>query len=470
MKDHSEEKGFLSGKFENRESEPVPNGWFNIESVLDEDRRKRPGLIYFILPLAVLVSVFSLYLGYKAGHPSEPQLVQAEAAGIDASLQVAEKGLSAASSGEKTGEKKSKPGQGTQAGNDLMGAEKSQTTVPVSVQSESGTSELSPRVVTGNQTRKKVASAVLSSAGRSQIKVTAEKETGVGLQGNFVSMDSPEKDAERIEASPLAFVENSDSGPGISFRSQEQPIQELQGKIARLTLSEIKHAEPRYRILPPIPLRKKKLPLQYFAGVSFGYAGRTLTLNQSEAVHRMQIKSFGESWFAQVEASLQAALHERLKLLAGFQAGVYHQTLDVENISKQPDRYLVTKTDSLKFGLVPEESRWLETRTQRMAYANIEIGIKPLLIKELQSGPFVSLLFWTVLMQRYSGNGPDGFSYNQPQAGYAFGYRYGYQHLLAGNWNLQVFVTEMPAQILAQTQGLQTMPRFFGMGFQYLVK
>lgn len=469
MSDNLEEKGFLSGKFENWSSEPVPNGWADIESVLEEDRRNRRSFAYWVVPSALLVSLVSVYLGYRAGHV--PATTRPEAP-ISALKMPAEKAPQKPNRAVPSADiQKNSPDissalESENPGTNDPAAEIEDLTL--SVRDSKNNSR--PR---SNKAAKRMLFSVIASSGNAEVK--QGKQTTDANGGQSAPITGKGRTAA---AGPEEFNQNSvaesDNAIGVMpSPASAVPLLELEPKTPVLRLAEIRPGEPTYRILPPLPLKNKKQYFRFFAGASAGYASRSMLLNQAESYNLLRVKSLNQaahSWFAQLEAGMQTALHPRLSLISALQLGRFEQTTELENTSKTPDRYIVSKNDSLSFGLSPERTYVQETRKQTVFYSNLEIGIKPIIIKELQSGPFVSLLLWAVLMQKYSDNGTGSAAPEQPGAAYAAGYKFGYQHLLAGRWNIQIFAAEMPQQILLQSRGLRISPRFFGAGVQCLLQ
>jgi hypothetical protein len=474
-----QEQGFLSQKFDDWSSEPIPNGWAKIDSIIEKDRKKRP-FFWWLFPVAFLTSGIFSYLGHQIRDWGAPNNLNATSSVKEllsqystAKTEDLKKNAELISMQEIEEEKSFSPenARNSDSGNasekpeefqnlPTLGAEKANMK-PIS---RSGAFTTTLVNATANPGKNKkggiVLSQEISQTTRNKSELSSEENSPESVE-NFVDLFSTNQQPSSLQTSEKGF--------------ENREIEYLSEKQAQLSLLDLKPGEPRYLIIkPPLQKRKPDKVLFFYVGASTGYASRDFFINQKEALHTLKIQESGQklnAWFSQLETGVQIQILPWIQVLTGGQFGIFRQKIRLENTSKLQSENKIVQVDSTEnYRILPENAKWDEIKTQELVFGNFEFGIKPIFFKDRQSGPFASLLLWTSLEQSQASTLPGGSPFMKAKSIWALGYRFGYQHLVSNRWNLQVFTSELPQDVLAQSQGLKVNPRFFGIGLQYVMR
>ena len=493
-----EEQGFLSHKFNDFGSEPIPNGWSGIEKQLAKDRRRlRPVLWFMSGVLLLLLSGLGVWLSKQ---PSDlKQIARVEKQKSDA----------------KGNSEKNSQGQKVEGTNPSRQATSGTVKDDNAAKSNAESSNVQgdePATNSSGENQNQQVHKDLPAGSKDNVEGDESSNLG-GNQKNdnvktrkhvVVSVPFVAKEDARTrrnstisesresnqEASNNRQNRKAKSGLSSSYVSANQTVGEINsmensGKMAVepidrktpvLILDELATANPPILVSQPYarldsPKTRKIAyrPLTIWAGGSIGYAQKTITVNQPEAVNRIDVGNSFHSdatWMAQLEGKMlyQPSKLTWLQLLSGISLGLYQQNTSLQSADKQPTKFSFQMKDSLNYSVDPNWGSWVEMRNQQLYFANFELGFKPLLSKSRQSGPFISALIWTRLSQQNSTSSDHGSVFEAPKSSVALGYKLGYQHLISGNWQVEIFTTALPQNLIATTKGLSIRPQFFGIG------
>jgi hypothetical protein len=219
--------------------------------------------------------------------------------------------------------------------------------------------------------------------------------------------------------------------------------------------------------------RRKPSKFQFSVGVQGGIALKTLFIDQKNAEHNLRINQLGKagnSYFYSFNTRLDYDAFDWMKVYTALSIGVYKQTLQIQNTAKNPTSYKMEMRDSLNFTFSPNWLKLDETRTQELIFSNIEIGVKPLIFKNLDSGPFASLVVWAGLSEKTSSTLDNPTSFRNAKSRVSISYKFGYEHMIAKSFKTQVFVSPLPSEIISSTPGLSVLPNLVGIGISYVMR
>ena len=226
-------------------------------------------------------------------------------------------------------------------------------------------------------------------------------------------------------------------------------------------------------VLPPIEERKNPKRFSYWIGGAMGYSSRNVTINQIESKNTLRVQNISkpnESWFSQIQTHLSYNVKSWLSVFTGVQVGLLNQTIQVENTSKTPLKFDRVQKDSLNFSFSPTLGNSKETRKQELIYGNVEFGIKPLFSKRRNSGPFASVVVWSVISQKISNTNSEIVEIDRAKESVDLSYRIGYQHEILKNLSAEVFYAGFPNLIASQTPGIKVSPNLIGFGLGYKLR
>jgi len=477
-----EEKGFLSDKFNDWSSEPIPNGWSKIEEIMAEDRKDKVPIWSWFFPLLftllgstgffVSEKMKSGFVSEMTKNPSEglPQKPISDKLKNQLSLNSDDKKVQGSS--EKQNSYLSDP-------HEIEGQTLGQKTDQELIER---TIETNSRPVRNNESLNSGALRKENSNAMFAMSQTNRNPLFKGhLQSNEKPLVSSQNNLEgnRHEEGFNQTAQNELTKENPAFTQSKDPenntqlIEFLEGKRALITLATLAQPTVKGIIQPPIEKRKKIHPFSYSVGASFGYITRDITINQADAKNTLQISNVSnprQSWFGLVQLQMHKQVFNWLKAFAGLQLGVSNQVLQVKNTMKRPEDFSLTKIDNLNYAISPKIQIQDEIREQNLVFSNVELGLKANLFEGIESGPFASMVLWSSISQKTSSSISEGSKFIDPKQNIALGYRVGYQHQVAANIHTEVFVSKLPTEILAQTEGLAINPGLIGIGLSYKFK
>lgn len=509
MKEENEQ-GFLSHKFNDFGSEPIPNGWSDIEKQLAKDRRRKaPFWILGSGALLLVLSLVGIWFSNNLSHKS--QIAQSTTQTKLSRSTVFEKSrveggqfstdepnggsdLShAKASSPVIDEQNSIDSYGSQIHKDDPSIRKTPSLANSKMQSEAiVASQSSGKVESFKSAKKRLPTALIVANAKAKQPSTA---SGFKSGKRRRKADDPiRKDIEMGHDLPsetlLVRNEQGENEWMSEFEAKstsvlKQPIEYLDLKTAHLILGldpqvespqlvEILRVENRSDLDSNLAKKKQSRALSMWGGASIAYAQKTIAVNQANAVNHVIVGSSFDSrpsWLAQISGSLLYEMPSLswLQLVAGFSFGFYQQNIGLLSLDREPTGYTVKEKDSLNYSINPS---WLvleENRMQQLLFANFELGIRPLISKWGKSGPFATVQIWTRLSENRSSSLVRGTAFVSPKSSVAFGYRVGYQYLLSEKWQAEIFSGPIPQQLISTTSGISIKPQFFGIGFNRMI-
>ena len=476
-----EEKGFLSDKFDDWSSEPIPNGWGKIESILQEDDKKILPIWSWILPF-----IFTCIGGisYQVFKISESNLIVK-----NLSVDGLKNSLSPISDNNtinfaKPSDKNKK--ETKQHVN--IGLIEINNVKKVLNQRESGKSKntsTSVAQITGISNHvTEISNKTIHQNGIKNLNITSSNSGSNNILSNISNISSdltmPIADTGVLnsgEYSTSEFLpENANSYLPIllNVKNEKQAeIKLLENKIAALQTSDLSSHRLDRIVLPPLDELRKPRKFSYLAGASMGYSSRDITINQIESKNTIKIQDISkpkESWFSQIQFHIHYNVADWLKAFTGIQIGILKQSIQVENTSKTPQKFDMVQNDSLNYSFSPTHLNSTDVRTQELIYGNIEFGLKPLISKKLNSGPFVSVVIWSAISQKSSKSNTENADFERPIEKVDLSYRLGYQHEIIKNLSAEIFMAGFPSLIASQTKGIRVNPHLIGFGICYKVR
>jgi len=469
-----EEKGFLSNKFEDWSSEPIPNGWGKIESILEEDRKNTLTIWAWAIPL---IFVFLGSAGYLVLKNTKSNTI-----------------LNSSSDFILTKPQNSLAGPKIHTFNTIEIAENITT---------QGNNNFSINDNRPSQNFKSISKKASSISGNSKTKIAYNhkqmqqsdgyKKTAMVL-GPTLSMapilddidDTESISAQQINDNTFQEVDDnhvsnpayneSNSYSSVAFDAQNNNklcIENLENKDSKVSTCILPDHKLERIVLPPIDELRKPRKFSYWAGASMGYSSRSITINQTESINIIKIQDISkpkESWFSQVHFYATYGIAGWLKAFTGIQIGILKQSIQVENTSKTPQKFDRVQKDSLSFTFSPTHVNSTDVRKQELIYGNLEFGLKPLIFKKLNSGPFASVVVWSVITQKSSKTNVENANFERPEEKVDLSYRLGYQHEIVRNLSAELFLAGFPSLIASQTKGIRVNPNLLGFGLCYKVR
>jgi hypothetical protein len=529
MKQIEEEQGFLSNKFEDWSGEPIPNGWNEIEKKLGHPKKRRP-FLWWLFPAALIVG-FATYqllpsnqelnndeaisLNQNLGSEEKPgdriagnpESQQGKTATTISTTPEKTKGL-----GTREGNQKSISEAGPDNGN--VTSANSPEAVSNSERKNSGYSKgLSPVAPGSNNGRVQQprnsgsgksrnsnpsnpgasgsgilpAQAIASEGLETRQKRNPERTSSTRSFGTGSVASTEESAAPPFSQAPNSVEnQNETSPPDLSVvppssshkagLDDAREIHNTDGLKTRAGVIEISNPGQGIPELVriedvPAPFLENRISPKWVPSVSFsgGIGQNEIQLRQAESFHKVSIANSNsiQSWFLQVSGRMNYRVAPWLQAFAGLQVGVFFQELKFLNTMKNPDGFAMTMHDSLNYSLQPQWKTVAEVRSQKLIFANTEIGIKPLISRAHQSGPFAAVLFWTRISEWHTSNSAEGSPFNSKTSSTSWGYRFGYQHRIKNRVQAELYLSSFPGKILSGTKGVSVSPRLIGLGLNF---
>ena len=485
---YEEEKGFLSDKFEDWGSEPIPNGWSDIDRMIEPDRRKRRPVGFLILPLFLGIIGASVYLFQQNHQNSGRNQYLAEVETLGTHLKP----------GAEKAQVADLPNQRPESINRLnASATKTQVGKP---DYQSGILEEDTKSKLPMDARKGLIAAT-SPSPKIGSKLNSRSKTGIALSqyGNPEKGTASNLDEEKTEkfnsVNPLVAIglhatgdsKAADEIENTNYQSTAQPLTTRIAYINSPDLLQTKNSvvhigttDMDHVLLPviwkrnPFPITNEKSPWTFSVGILGGLAPRSIQINQAQASNHIKVQEVGnttESWFTAGGISFDNKVAPWLRSFASLQFGFFRQTINVVNTRKDPVGFMMTTSDSLSYALTPQWQTEPEKRQQDLIFSTIEFGLNPILFKESQSGPFASVVIWAGISQTNKTSLNSGaIDFDNSREDVALSYRLGYQHVFANRYRAEIFTAGMPDKILASSKGLNIRPQLMGFGLSYLFK
>lgn len=471
------EKGFLSQKFEDWSSEPIPNGWSKINAIIEEDRLGKNRKPFWFALGAVLLLTGSVitYFGNHAGLLSSNKKLSGEVQPEYSQSQLLSSPPvqnSPRAIPEKITAGKSVPSfqSKIEEGNSIVRNSMAFSPGPKSSnRNSSNTGQVSSTIGLVAASDFLPASAnVLDLENQSdqslETGVLAENATG---SEHFITTNPEHKEAKN--GSLPGFV-SEEKG---TFSQEEIAL--LETKLSRLIIPSLSNS-PMVSIVKierEFPITKPVSKLTFSIGTSFGYAPRVIEINQDQALSRMVVSNTSQgiqSGFGDIGFSVQHEIKPWIRSFASLRLGFLRHSVSITETSKIPTGYQMTSTDGENFSMVPIWSNQTGNFQQEVYYSNIEFGLNPILFPSRQSGPFASAVVWVALKQSIQcpiNGATDGLESQTENV--ALSYRLGYQHVFSQLFRAEIFTSGMPDKIMANSRGLSIKPQLIGLGIHYLL-
>ena len=492
MKDN-EEKGFLSQKFDDWSDEPIPNGWNKIEEVISKDRKYDRLFFTMFVPIVIFtLGVLSHYVDQNlAGNTPENAISGISSEDVnnttialpsisgkgkisEAQLNESEKAKPISEISEKT--------QPETIGEELKNIHSNNISESIekSTSSSSGSIELKQKKNNARLSANSLNVITVASVNKSNL-IQNESEKTNDFSGNGSSLTVEKTDG--INHLAILTPESHDNitgGEGENNFHEIKPengidynidfLELKEGKLALLNLPDnfIKRI-----VLPPLQKRKDNQKLYITTGLLSGYSQRNIIVNQGTADHNIQLNNFekpSQSWMAGLQFKFHYHILDWLNVISGLQLGYQKNTLEMTNTLKSPSSYVVKNSNGLSYSAEPVLSKQDETRTQELTYSNVELGIQPTLFKKSISGPFASIVFWSILHQTSKSSLATGSKFIAPSHKTAFGYRFGYQQEISKKIVGEVSYSRMPDGLSAQTKGIQVSSGIISVGLNLKIR
>lgn len=455
-----EEKGFLSHKFDNWESEPIPNGWSRIENELNKDRKR--GMPFWIW--SALIGTFivapSLWLTFQNKTSPELAKVSPSEMKIHASTQAA-----------------NEPGEAQNlAAHETLQKNKLQSqNLPSKSESDSKNLKNTQNIAAGiEQARSYTAYA--------EIKNPRTNKNSVKISPSFTAMVKdalPKEVVTKNSVMAINLDQKSDAGDKYSAiptqdnneTTESIGLEQLNTRNAQLQLANLFPGEPLPYVKPPLDENKKAKQNPWRIGVFFeaGILSRTFAINQAEAVHHLKITNAekpADAYAWQIGTQIRKRIFRQTEWFSSLTIGQSIQKINLENTAKSPISYEMAHTHDLNFEVLPQWKKVNETQNRTLVFSMLEAGFYQPISSRFESGPWVSLVSWTRWTERNNSN-LDGSLFHKAQSNVAFSYRVGYQHQLTSHIQTKLFFSPLPEGLFANYSGLTIKPRWIGAGLQY---
>jgi hypothetical protein len=277
-------------------------------------------------------------------------------------------------------------------------------------------------------------------------------EINKGRNSGNSNVVSDRKDAQ---ATDVPFLESKNAGLPVVNSKEVIPV---------LTLKEVSQT--------PIPILEEPKAIRkfhFYYGLRSGIGQNSIEIRQSTSENHMQITNANsiQTYFMELSGGMRLQLNSWLHAFTGLQVGMINQNIRYATRSKSPEKFNMVAKDSLNFEMTPDWTEKLETRSQQSAYANLELGLKPLLSANRNSGPFASVILWTLISEKHNSNVPGSSPFIPVSGSFSLGYRLGYQHEIRKNILLEAFLSSVPSNIFFGTKGVTVSPRLLGIGGSY---
>jgi len=253
-------------------------------------------------------------------------------------------------------------------------------------------------------------------------------------------------------------------------------IQFLEIKFPAMVQETYQMGVPTERQLELLPLADLKPDhnrrTSFYIGIATGIGLNQIGINQSESINKVNITNTNsiQSSFYLVSAEGNFNLTPRLSVFSGLQFGFYRQELMLKNTQKEPVGFGMAMKDSLNYNLNPIWNTNSEKYVQNLIFANVELGIRPLISVRHNSGPFASVQIWTRLATMHSSSLENKTPFVNPTESIALAYKLGYQHRISKFLRAEVFYSSFPSALLGSTKGITIVPRLFGFGLSRVLK
>jgi hypothetical protein len=491
MKDN-EEKGFLSQKFDDWSDEPIPNGWNKIEEVISKDRKHDRLFFTMFVPIVIFtLGVLSHYVGQNL----EGNTLENATSGIlskdlrttqDPSPSISGKGkISEAQLNES---EKAKPiseisEKKQREITDEESINTPSTTLSESIEestSSSGSTVLKYKKNNIDQSTNSLKVLTVSSVNKNNLIEKGSQKTN----DHSVDESSPTLDkTNEINYMAILTPESHDNITGGEGENNSLELKSENGidfnidfinlKEGKLALPILPDYFPKRIVLPPLQKRKEKQKLHITTGLLSGYGQRNIVINQGTADQNIQLNNFekpSQSWMAGLQFKFHYHILEWLNVISGLQLGYQKNTLEMTNTSKSPSSFVVKNSNGLSYSAEPVLSKQDEIRTQELTYSNIELGLQPNLLKESISGPFASIVFWSILQQSSKSSLATGSMFIAPSHKTALGYRFGYQQEISKNIVGDLSYSRIPDGLSAETKGIQVSTGIISVGLNLKIR
>lgn len=487
------EKGFLANKFEDWSSEPIPNGWERINSIIETDREKPGRRPFWLILTGMLLVSGLLYLWLEYQQSLIADMVSSIENISEPKGEKPQKGLVSSLS------KVDRPtflarAETTKEGSDLkpmvnptQTEEESMQTIQNPPNLDHGTRNLpfewgnkgrSNLVIQNNQVvDNEKDAATLSDANERAQKVEQMILPNQQLIGGVLSTSPSQfseiKNVEQSNVQPNHSENNFGLGNPID---QEIILGPLDFRLAQLQVPgfDFQPVVRPFTLDPDFPITRSPRKFFWYVGVSGGYAPRSIEINQAQTVSRIQIADAGnslQSGFANLSFMVQNEIKPWVRSFASIKLGLLQHSINMTETSKEPVGYQMSTTDSINYTMVPLYANSFGSFRQDIFFGNAEFGLNPILFPSRQSGPFASVVVWASIKQSVSSSLQGTIAgWENSTDNVALSYRLGYGHTFSGTWRAEIFTAGLPDKILANSKGLSIKPQLFGIGIHYQIR
>lgn len=481
------EKGFLADKFGDWSSEPIPNGWERINSIIETDR-KNPGR----KPVWLIITALLLFSGLASYWVRQQQLMNPEGlVAVENNLELSKnespKGIDKNLSREVRST--ALPSSQTKKIGSGWNDNHKPADIPPGPKVQLEGNPLSETRIAPVDNRVSLTTRLAFHNSKSienedETVSLLDDKSGYNKKENLISPTQPVGSIKAALADTHLSALNSAEEGEFSNSHQEagslidQSIQ-LTPLDIRLSLLQIPANEyhPIVRPMtldPDFPLTNNSKKFFWYAGVCGGYAPRSIEINQAETVRKLRVADAGsglQSGFANISIMVQNEIKPWIRSFVSLKLGLLQHSIHLTEISKEPIGFQMSTTDSVNYTMVPLYSNASGSYRQDIFFGNVEFGLNPILFSSRASGPFASVVIWASLKQSVSSSlqGADA-GWENSSENVALSYRLGYAHTFSGKWKAEIFTAGLPDKILANSKGLSIKPQLFGFGIHYQIR
>lgn len=504
MKEENEQ-GFLSHRFDDWSSEPIPNGWSKIQSELEGDsERNRKTPFWMAFGLAILAGsgliLFNQSDRISAGGMNSSEIAISENGNEDKAItNIQEKQVGSEMKPEVRSVKEAiethdiSQTQNTVTNDKTESLKESKGRLEGGEISQATTSQSSEKVIGSRNGPLLAVSAVKNkfsqsskifraksenqNAGKSNLKPDTDTPSSAhfdflddgGMKNEIVNSIQPGfQQNQPIEGNEKSDLSSNEGMP------EEKAVESLEGRTAQLHLPDQKEEPGIFPVkvenVNPTPTIASKWI--FSIGLTGGYAPRSIEINQSQAISRLSMSNQNggsPSLFGNVGFTIQNEIKPWLRSFGAVKVGMMQNAMAVTETSKSPSDFTMTTSDSVNYSMTPVWSSESGTIRQDLIFSTLEFGLNPILIPSRQSGPFASVVVWISLYQNVSSDlGRSVASFEDSNENVALSYRLGYQHVFSGYLRGEIFTAGMPDKILANSKGLSVKPQLVGFGLHYI--
>lgn len=506
MKEENEQ-GFLSKKFDDWSSEPIPNGWSKIQSALSEEPAK-PRLApfwmfagFFVVSIASLVWVGN-YRRNEPGLAADNKLNE-----IENQIEIATNEFKKERQGVdinnfiNSGTSKTKQIEPLiqSHSNGIRGriAEIEESNLEIPLAKIKGTFEKQNQrnnlktlalLKVSNPNGKEQNSEKVESVGRKNLLTDDNSAGGIQSSNSLFSGSAIVSDLVNGNSNKEVLARDQ-KGEILDFLSTEKNVPlvpqstiEDQSLVDNLDVKKVNLVLPEFiveqNIVPVFvenrqPISNSANKWTFSVGVSGGYAPKSIEINQTQAISRLSIaesNAGSPSLFGNIGLTVQNEIKPWLRSFGAVKFGMMRNAISVTETSKSPMGFEMATSDSISYSMTPVWAKSSGNIKQDLLFSTLEFGLNPILFSSHQSGPFASVVVWISLFQKVSNDiGHSIASFEDSKENVALSYRLGYQHVFTGNLRGEIFTSGMPDKLLANSKGLSIKPQLIGLGIHYLI-